>query len=516
MSQFIVPIERDGKTIPVEVQDTLTEGRYTVASTSDPEQTYTVVRADQADPACTCKARNGCIHLLAVADLRSRQRSASMALAIAQPSAPPTQTALVRAGAELRADMTTRVQLMKRAAMEQVEILSQALILGQSARAAGIVPAGIDTDEKAALVVIRALEMGIPYSTAFSYLYVVNGRISVQSEMIGALVNRSGLGRIEILETSRERAVVRGVRKGYPPLTITYTMADATDAGAFDQGQRAKIYKAHGADMLRWKAIARVGRLLFSDILNGMDVTDGEGLVVEEAYTDQAEVVVEEKRHKAKGKKGKKGQAENTPTGPESGPPENSGPPPLVTDAQAERPAWWPAYGAAMLDAGFTHRMAREFLDVEEPGSAALIAAIDAWLNQEPPTTPAGLVRSIADWEATEKKVRGRVIIPPVIAPTSEIPASQEEPKPEAGDAEGVAFAAPCHCGATATQTEGDRWNCEDCAGEEPEDCEACRRWAADADEAAGNAQEANGAAEALALFDMPAESTPPPLRGNH
>jgi hypothetical protein len=405
------PIQRrlDDKTT-VTIRPTDSDGVFLVDSSTNPDTRYVVQNAGRSDVSCSCPASvANCKHIVAVAEYVNEQRNDQTVEAITATEPGKTETtrslsivpAGSRGGVATRQEMTVRGDLARHQAMAIAETLASCLILARQASAAGLVPESIKTDEAAAMVIMRALELGIPYTSAFNFLYVVKGRIGIQAEMLLALINRSGVGNIAIVESTPTSATVRGTRKGFPPLDLTWTMAETVASGILSQPKTADMYRKYPADMLRYKAVARVARLMFADLTTGMDVADGEGTVVDSAYTEgEYNVTV-----------GRAGAAPDPekPFDPKSYP-------------------WWTAYVESMRDPGYSHRLAAEFLDAGNPSLEArkssrnLCAAIDMFLGNTwgEPTTPAGLVQSIAQWIDSDRKTVNRVVIAPAPPPPAE------------------------------------------------------------------------------------------------
>lgn len=143
------------------------------------------------------------------------------------------------------------------------------LPLAQAMLDAKLLPNGMNVPQ-CALVMQRGLELGIPPLSALEFLYVVDNRVKLMGQMVQALIQRDGRGRVEILDSTDEYCRARGLRPGYEPLEILWT----TDMAAKANLTKNFGWQKYPADMLRWKAVARIGRLMFADILGGMDVAD--------------------------------------------------------------------------------------------------------------------------------------------------------------------------------------------------------------------------------------------------
>jgi hypothetical protein len=218
------------------------------------------------------------------------------------------------------------------------EMLRRAQVLAKS----GLVPKSLQGNPES-IVLVGALgaELGIPFVTALSEIHVIEGRPSPSAQMRLALVRRAG-HEAEFLETSDERAVIRGRRRerrndadGW--VIVSWTTEQAQRAGLLDRwvekwlpndegrkvknvvvvGDRDGIFTAeersrrglpkeipawarkaldagevkqkdnwvkYPADMLRARAASVLCRMAFSDVLNGLGVdphtADEVGIVI--------------------------------------------------------------------------------------------------------------------------------------------------------------------------------------------------------------------------------------------
>lgn len=206
------------------------------------------------------------------------------------------------------------------------EMLRRATVLAKTE----LVPKALQGKPEA-IVLVGALgaELGIPFVTSLSEIHVIEGRPSPSAQMRLALVRRAGHD-AEFLETSDERAVIRGRRRerandpnGW--VTVIWTIEQAQRAGLVDRwverwekssegrnkkvvvvvGDRDGIFTAderarrglpavippwakaavdageikqkdnwvkYPADMLRARAASALCRMAFSDVLTGLGV----------------------------------------------------------------------------------------------------------------------------------------------------------------------------------------------------------------------------------------------------
>lgn len=173
----------------------------------------------------------------------------------------------------------------------------------ESTRGAAI-PSGLDTKEKIAAVVLSSRALGIDPMLGLQRLYIVNGRTQPDGQMCESLLRSAGFD-IDWLEMSNDGAKATLIPPaGRRPLTMEFTMADATRAGltnpqpaplwvdATDQDGKKlwdserKRYKRvqqgtketnpwllYPRDMLMWKVLERLARFGGAHVLNAMDAS---------------------------------------------------------------------------------------------------------------------------------------------------------------------------------------------------------------------------------------------------
>lgn len=130
-----------------------------------------------------------------------------------------------------------------------------------------MMPKWITTPGEATAIMLAGHELGLQPMAAVRHLYIVNGNVVASSQALASLVlaNEPGAD-IVIVETDTTKATVELRRPNRQPLRIIYTIEDAKRAGLAEKG----VWKAHPADMLRWRAISRVCRLGAGDLINAV------------------------------------------------------------------------------------------------------------------------------------------------------------------------------------------------------------------------------------------------------
>jgi hypothetical protein len=164
----------------------------------------------------------------------------------------------------------------------------------------GLAPKAVNTPEKVLVIAMKGRELGVPIMQALSHIHIVDGKPTISSELMAALVQRAG-HRLRVLETDSEHCVVQGVRSDDPeyPQKLAWSMDDAHKAGVANKN----TWKNYPAAMLRARAISALCRFAFADVLMGASYTpeelgaevDEEGQVVEGGGSVQeAEVTISE------------------------------------------------------------------------------------------------------------------------------------------------------------------------------------------------------------------------------
>ena len=76
----------------------------------------------------------------------------------------------------------------------------------------GLAPDALDSADAILAVMLSGREVDVSPMLALREMYIVHGRVTMSAQLMQALVMRSGMGRIEIVESTKERALVRGTR----------------------------------------------------------------------------------------------------------------------------------------------------------------------------------------------------------------------------------------------------------------------------------------------------------------
>ncbi len=117
-------------------------------------------------------------------------------------------------------------------------------------------------------------EVGFGVMQSLANIAVVNGRAAVWGEAVPALILDSG--KCEYLtdkvtgEGDKLAVTITSKRKGHPEYSSTYTWDDAKKAGLSGKD----TYQKYPKDMLYWKALGRVAKRLYADVLKGVAIRE--------------------------------------------------------------------------------------------------------------------------------------------------------------------------------------------------------------------------------------------------
>jgi len=117
----------------------------------------------------------------------------------------------------------------------------------------------------AAICMLYGAEVGLPPMTALNRIIVINGKPTLDSQGMAALIR--GRGHSIVGETSNESATVKGKRlDNGDEMSVTFTIDDAKRAGLVKNGP----WTQYPSSMLWARAVSKLARELFPDVLMGM------------------------------------------------------------------------------------------------------------------------------------------------------------------------------------------------------------------------------------------------------
>lgn len=98
------------------------------------------------------------------------------------------------------------------------------------------IPKNIKTPEQAMTVMLAGYELGVPPMTALRRLYIVNGRVELETQLLMGLVKAADpTAAFRFNEYGRDRCSVTLYRQGEEIITVDYTREDAMAAGQLQE-----------------------------------------------------------------------------------------------------------------------------------------------------------------------------------------------------------------------------------------------------------------------------------------
>lgn len=139
------------------------------------------------------------------------------------------------------------------------------------------------------MTMLAARELGIsPMLALNGGIANIQGKLEISARMMNALMRRSGI-KIEIVESTDDKCVLKGTRAEGDTATVSYTIEDAKKAGLVKQGGG---WVKNPKDMCFARAISRLARQIAPDIIGGCYV-EGEIRALQEEKTE----ALQEKTH---------------------------------------------------------------------------------------------------------------------------------------------------------------------------------------------------------------------------
>lgn len=122
--------------------------------------------------------------------------------------------------------------------------------------------------------IMMGAEIGVGPMQAMANIAVVNGRASMWGELVSGLIWGSSVcEKLEDKVTGKGESLavtITAKRKGAAEYSYTYTWEDAKTAGLTSKD----TYQKYPKDMLYWKALGRVAKRLFPDVLKGIAIRE--------------------------------------------------------------------------------------------------------------------------------------------------------------------------------------------------------------------------------------------------
>lgn len=130
----------------------------------------------------------------------------------------------------------------------------------------GFLPKAVDSPQKAAAIMLKGRELGVPPMYALSNITVIQGKPTANAEMMLALVKRAyGRDAVWVEKSTPELAKIGYLVHGKPRY-YEFTIAMAQKAGLMSN----QTWNKYPDAMLRARAISAVCRMEFPEVIGGM------------------------------------------------------------------------------------------------------------------------------------------------------------------------------------------------------------------------------------------------------
>ncbi|MDP4175438.1 MAG: hypothetical protein Q8933_15800 [Bacteroidota bacterium] len=131
----------------------------------------------------------------------------------------------------------------------------------------GLIPSQLNTPEKVLVCMFKSQELGLPALEGLSGMAVINGKVTLQGNLLLALINRSNKAKKIVIDEQETYCSVTMSRRDYEfEYTFQFSLDDAKKAGLLDK----QIWRQYTKTMLKWRAVSGCARVVFSDIIGGL------------------------------------------------------------------------------------------------------------------------------------------------------------------------------------------------------------------------------------------------------
>jgi hypothetical protein len=118
-----------------------------------------------------------------------------------------------------------------------------------------------------AAAILYGREVGLPPMSALKSINVIHGTPSLEAEAMRALILAAG-HELRFEESTATRCILMGRRRGSEDWTTAkYTIDEAKQSGDFNKNPN---YKSRPTEMLIARATSRLARMLFADVIGGL------------------------------------------------------------------------------------------------------------------------------------------------------------------------------------------------------------------------------------------------------
>lgn len=130
----------------------------------------------------------------------------------------------------------------------------------------------VGSPEKIFMILLAARELGVPPLQALNGgIWNIQGKIEISARLMNSMIRRQGHS-IKVVECNSQRCILEGKRADNgDSFTAQFSMEDAAKAGLAGRS----TWKSYAEDMLYSRAMSRLARRLFSDVI-GTAYVEGE------------------------------------------------------------------------------------------------------------------------------------------------------------------------------------------------------------------------------------------------
>ncbi len=165
-------------------------------------------------------------------------------------------------------------------ALDLIDVMEDLLKVGRFFVESGMMPPGVNTASKAALIIWKGHELGIKPLQAVTGINVIQGRPSIAPQlMLNKIIQSKEAEFFKFVESTNERCTIHAKRKNGLEIIETFSMEDAgrimskEDNKVIPLSQKSN-YRNQPKIMLRWRCVSAVGRIIFPDVIEGCHTPD--------------------------------------------------------------------------------------------------------------------------------------------------------------------------------------------------------------------------------------------------
>jgi len=144
-------------------------------------------------------------------------------------------------------------------------------MVAKTAQDSGLYP-GVGGEAKIFMILLAAKELGIsPMAALNGGIWNIQGKVEISARMMSSMIRKAGHSLV-IKECNNKICIIEGKRRDNgDSFTSEFSIADATNAGLANKD----VWKKYTQDMLYSRALSRLARRLFADVI-GTAYVEGE------------------------------------------------------------------------------------------------------------------------------------------------------------------------------------------------------------------------------------------------